>query len=341
MHRPLSNNQRPRRRPPGALRFVHTGVYALLVAMLLLAGPGCTPRGDADEDGIADTEDNCATTPNPEQRDGDDDGSGDACDVVTTPLGAPAGPNTSTLAVSLTPGFPWNPTGLLAIANNTDDAQPWQVEVTAPAEWIALPAEGTVPPGEATTLAFDVLPDVLAPGDTAATRLAITVSDQPVEYLDVTVYLGALLQAGTCVYTLTLKSITVIARQNLAVDGLALEPIVEVNAVGLGRTTSLPNGNHVLGAGQAVNPNVLFARGQTPKGTNVAVQVIADVDEVDLPPVNPDDLRNQGQSGVTNFNFVCDGQGSQIGIIPVPVIGNLPGEGNGQVEVEVEVAWDP
>lgn len=42
--------------------------------------PG-TPRADADNDGVADTLDNCAAKPNADQRDHDTDARGDACDV--------------------------------------------------------------------------------------------------------------------------------------------------------------------------------------------------------------------------------------------------------------------
>ncbi|MFB6265183.1 MAG: MopE-related protein, partial [Bradymonadaceae bacterium] len=43
-------------------------------------GPGQTCEPDDDNDGIPDIEDNCPETPNPEQTDSDDDGTGDVCD---------------------------------------------------------------------------------------------------------------------------------------------------------------------------------------------------------------------------------------------------------------------
>ncbi len=46
---------------------------------------GGTPPSDQDNDGVADTEDNCPTTSNPNQADSDGDGIGDACDTVTPP----------------------------------------------------------------------------------------------------------------------------------------------------------------------------------------------------------------------------------------------------------------
>ncbi len=46
--------------------------------------PGSCPSDDADGDGVADTDDNCAFTPNADQADADGDGVGDACDSEPT-----------------------------------------------------------------------------------------------------------------------------------------------------------------------------------------------------------------------------------------------------------------
>jgi hypothetical protein len=42
--------------------------------------PGTEPPGDSDGDGISDDRDNCPSTPNPDQRDTDGEGTGDACE---------------------------------------------------------------------------------------------------------------------------------------------------------------------------------------------------------------------------------------------------------------------
>lgn len=49
------------------------------------AGKCKNANGDADGDGVNDAEDNCPTTPNPDQSDFDLDGRGDACDAETGP----------------------------------------------------------------------------------------------------------------------------------------------------------------------------------------------------------------------------------------------------------------
>lgn len=50
--------------------------------------PQAAPGNDADNDGVADSSDNCPDTPNPSQADQDNDGLGDACDEAT---GTPGG----------------------------------------------------------------------------------------------------------------------------------------------------------------------------------------------------------------------------------------------------------
>ncbi len=52
------------------------------IAGLYAAGGAGVCSGDSDADGLADYEDNCPHTENPEQTDGDADGHGDACDCV-------------------------------------------------------------------------------------------------------------------------------------------------------------------------------------------------------------------------------------------------------------------
>jgi hypothetical protein len=71
-------------------RFIDTSAYFIEVLLMHEAGidtdynpqpPGPLPCGfDADADGICDPEDNCTDVPNPEQRDSDVDGFGNACD---------------------------------------------------------------------------------------------------------------------------------------------------------------------------------------------------------------------------------------------------------------------
>jgi hypothetical protein len=227
----------------------------------------------------------------------------------------------------------------LAIANGTNEPGEWSLSVNPPVEWLRFSDRGTVAGGQATTASVDVVADVIEPGESASTSVVISLAGHRPQTVNMVVAKAALRQAVKCEYEVILKSIMVIADQGF-LDG-ALEILVDVNAVGLGRRRQPPAGFHLLGAGQAVNPNVVFATGVDSKGNAVTVNVIVDLDELDLPPINRDDLRNQGQSGVANFNFVCDGRGSRKMIVQVNVIGNTPGEGNGLVEVEIEVSWDP
>ncbi len=87
---------------------------ALLVSGLMLAAAGgcCIPAdgdGDSDGDGIADGDDNCRYTYNPDQSDADGDGVGDACD------NAPNVPNPGQIDPNYTTG------GLVADHEAADD----------------------------------------------------------------------------------------------------------------------------------------------------------------------------------------------------------------------------
>ena len=43
---------------------------------------GCDQPGDLDHDGVDDKKDNCLVVKNPDQKDSDGDGQGDACDLI-------------------------------------------------------------------------------------------------------------------------------------------------------------------------------------------------------------------------------------------------------------------
>lgn len=70
---------------------------SLLVALSTVWLLGCEPRSpnfypeggfslaDKDGDGIADSDDNCPDIANPDQLDDDDDGTGNACTIITSP----------------------------------------------------------------------------------------------------------------------------------------------------------------------------------------------------------------------------------------------------------------
>ena len=55
--------------------------YALIAALALIL-VGCEQPGDLDHDGVDDKKDNCLIVKNPDQRDSDGDGRGDACDPL-------------------------------------------------------------------------------------------------------------------------------------------------------------------------------------------------------------------------------------------------------------------
>ena len=84
--------------PPGACDRLNDGrVLAVLETgscdTKTLETPACGPwlgptgENDRDDDGIADSDDNCPDEDNPDQADKDGDGIGDACDFAETPIG--------------------------------------------------------------------------------------------------------------------------------------------------------------------------------------------------------------------------------------------------------------
>jgi len=296
---------------------------------------------DLDGDGVLTIDDNCPEVPNPEQFDRDGDNLGDACDVVITKLGLSADQQKNGVNVRYLESMPPRSPGLFSIFNGTAQTQTWKARVDPPVSWLQIPSEGQVEAGDVMTLSAELNSKELAKAKLLNTTVWISVADGPEQDTDISVTLITPPKKGQCFYMVTLTKITVLARQTILRDGRALEPFADLNAVGLGRYRSPQAGFHVLRAGQSVNPNTLFAMGFDVKDNQINVQVIADVDEIDGPQViNPDDLRAQGQSGVANFNFDCV-NGRQIKVIPITIFGNVIGEGNGLVEIEVEVQWDP
>lgn len=71
--------------PDGAVSACGTGLCPEYMACVVLEDtrPWCFP--DADDDGVADIQDNCPWAPNPDQADSDGDGVGDACDLCDGP----------------------------------------------------------------------------------------------------------------------------------------------------------------------------------------------------------------------------------------------------------------
>lgn len=322
-------------------RYLATSLTILLIGVTGCTTDDSTPEGnDPDGDGVETVEDNCPDTPNPEQFDHDGDTLGDECDVVITRLGISTDELPHAITVTYVDNMPLRPAGLFSIFNGTGESQGWAVKVDPPTPWIQVMSEGHVDAGEVTTISAALNSEELVRAKSVETTVTVVVTDGSELSSDVSIVLAPPPKRGECTYLVTLTKITVVTRQAILRDGLALEPFADLNAVGLGRYRSPRVGTHVLRAGQSVVPNVLFAMGNDTKGNNVNVTVIADVDEIDFFPINPDDLRAQGQSGVANFNFICD-NGIQTQVIPITIFGNVPGEGNGLVEIELEVQWDP
>lgn len=316
-------------------------------ALIALGAMGCqsvepdandTPVINSGEDPQSSTPESKPTEPKVEPPGGLDD----INRVVVTPLGDAQPGQAPTIDLTLPFWSALHQVGLFTIDNRSNDDTYWNALVSPNVEWLKIPREGALNTGELTTFNATIIAEALKPGDTMSAMVTLSAGDQAPETVKLNVVVQPQSSPDECVYIVTLKKITVVAGQAIGWDGFNLEPIVDLNAVGIGRLTSPPAGNHNLGVGQFVAPNRLIGAPQSvPKGTPVTVQVIADLDEIDFPPVNPDDLRNQGQSGVANFNFECNGVNSLTQIIPIPVVGNAPGEGNGMIEVEIEVSWDP
>ena len=331
-------------------RYFSIGHYgnipAVLIVLVLGLCSACTSShspeqfADPDGDGIVTAKDNCPTTANPEQFDHDTDNVGDACDLLVTSLGAGGSGEPPKVVVGFFKKLPFRPPGIFSVVNASPTAQQWTLRMEPEVPWLKLDKNGGVEANSVFTVPVTIVPSGIEQSKVRTTRVWLTTVEHKEEYFtDIELYVAPVLPPEQCIYTVTLTRFTVMARQGLLQDGLALEPLADLNAVGLGRIRNPLVGTHVLRAGQSVFPNALIGVGQDQKGNLINVQVIADVDEVDGFP-NPDDLRQQGQSGVANFQFTCD-YGSQVQVIPIAVIGNIPGEGNGAVELEITVDWDP
>lgn len=317
----------------------------LVIFLSVLVVSGCSvvdrpdPSGDPEGDGVISREDNCPLAANPEQYDADGDGFGDACDLLVASLGQGESGQPPKVTARYFAKLPQRPPGIFTLVNASDTPRQWTMRMDPQVPWLTFNKTGQVAPQSVSTVAAKILPSALGDSEIYKTRLWFNELEGGEYFTDFELYIVPVLPADQCVYTVTLTRFTVMARQGLLQEGLALEPFADLNAVGLRRIRNPLVGTHVLRAGQSVFPNAIIGVGQDQKGNQVNVQVIADVDEIDGFP-NPDDLRQQGQSGVANFQFICD-YGSQIQVIPVNVIGNIPGEGNGAVELEITVDWDP
>jgi hypothetical protein len=83
----------------GSWEYYSNQSYALLVLQRSVGG-GCV---DTDSDGVCDSQDNCVSVPNPDQKDSDHDGKGDACDndsVAQIKMNSSTSPSYGTAGVS-------------------------------------------------------------------------------------------------------------------------------------------------------------------------------------------------------------------------------------------------
>ena len=69
-------------RRPVFLPMITRPIACLWIVVLALSLVACDPPSDLDHDGVDDKTDNCLVVKNPDQRDSDGDGQGDACDLL-------------------------------------------------------------------------------------------------------------------------------------------------------------------------------------------------------------------------------------------------------------------